>query len=559
MREIARLIRNKRFRKTSLMFFGFMFQFWWLGKTKRFMSPEKRDRKYKAVYLSQAKKFTSLALEMGGLIIKLGQFVSSRVDILPKEYTDTLSQLQDSVSHEKTEVVIERINEESSSSISDLFASFEETPVAAASLGQVHKATLLDGTIVAVKVMRPGIENIVALDLATLRVLIAFARRFTKIGKFVDLKDVYDEFDEVIIQELDYQKEANHLEKFRENFQGFPGVTVPKIYREYSTSKMLVMEFIEGVKINEITKLDEAEIDKSKLAKILYLSYLEQLLVDGFFHADPHPGNILIKPDGTIAYIDFGMVGSISNSMKENMFKLAMAVYLKDTSGLVEALDGLGFLRKQADKAALSKNAKMLLENFSGSGFDMKKLNNEDFLEEMRDFLYQQPFQIPARTNFLGKAIITVFSICMGLDSKFDFIKMAKPYVEDMMKSDTGNVGKDSVIDEVKDTLLKVIPASKKFFTVIDQLESGELRMRPSVAFENKIMVQQDNNNKKIIFAIFGTGLLLAGTQVLNDYFEVGVGLMLFGSIITLAQATRKSHTKRRRPPHGQMMNARNK
>lgn len=555
MREIARLIRNKRFRKTSLMFFRFMLQFWWLGKTKKFMSHEKKERKYHDLYLSQANQFTALALEMGGLIIKLGQFVSSRVDILPKEYTDTLSKLQDSVSPVETRAIIDRIEEEQSKSLDNVFSIFDQIPVAAASLGQVHKATLADGTKVAVKVMRPGIEEIVTLDLATLRVLIAFARRFTKVGKFVDLKDVYEEFEDVITLELDYEKEAQHIEKFRENFVGFPGVTVPEVYGDYSTSKMLVMEFIDGLKINEINALDDAGINKHKLAKILYLSYLQQLLEDGFFHADPHPGNILVKADGTIAYIDFGMVGNISNSMKENMFKLAMSVYLKDSNGVVDSLDGLGFLRAHADKGALGKNVKVLLENFTSNGFDMKQLNNDDFLEEMRDFLYQQPFQIPSRTTFLGKAIITVFSICMGLDSKFDLISLAKPYVEDMVKSEGSNIGKDSILDEVKDTVLKILPTSKKIFSAIDQLESGELRVRPSVAFENKIMAQQDANNKKLIFAIFGMGLVIAGTKVLDYSLDIGVGLMVLGSLITLVQAMRKTQTRRRRrAPHGKML-----
>jgi predicted unusual protein kinase regulating ubiquinone biosynthesis (AarF/ABC1/UbiB family) len=554
MHEIARLIRNKRFRKTSLMFFGFMAQFWWLGKIKGFMSQEKRDKKYHAIYQSQAIHFTKLAVEMGGLIIKLGQFVSSRVDILPKEYTDTLSLLQDSVSPEKTEMIITRIEEECKRPIHEVFTTFENTPVAAASLGQVHKATLPDGTTVAVKVMRPGIEEIVSLDLATLRVLIAFAGRFTKVGKFVDLKDVYQEFEEVITLELDYQKEAQHLERFRENFLGFPGITVPNLFDDYSSSKMLVMEFIDGVKINEFDKLDEVGINKGKLGKILYLSYLQQLLEDGFFHADPHPGNILVKKDGTIVYIDFGMVGSVSDSMKENMFRLAMAVYLKDSNGVVESLDGLGFLRKQADKGVLGKNVKVLLENLSGSGFDIKKLNNDDFLEELREFLYQQPFQIPSRSTFLGKAIITVFSICMGLNPKFDFIGLAKPFVEDMMKGETKNVGKDTILDEVKDVLLKVIPSSKKLYSVIDQLEAGDLRVRPSIAFENKIMAQQDANNQKLILAIFGLGMIIAGTQVLDYSINGAVGLMVLGSVVILFQAMRKTHSRRRRrPPHGKM------
>mgnify|MGYP000933581018 CR=1 FL=1 len=560
MREIGRLIFNKRFRRTCLMFFGFMTQFWWLGKTKKFMSPEKVDRKYHELYLSQARKFTSVAIEMGGLIIKLGQFVSSRVDILPKEYTETLSQLQDSVSPENTDAIIKRIEQERSGAMGASFASFDDHPVAAASLGQVHKATLLDGTVVAVKVMRPGIEEIVALDLKTLKVLIAYARRFTKVGKFVDLKDVYEEFEEVINQELDYEKEANHIEKFRENFREFPGLMVPEVYREHSSNKMLVMEFIDGVKINEIEKLDDSQINKSQLAKILYLSYLQQLLEDGFFHADPHPGNLLVKQDGTLVYIDFGMVGTISDSMKENMFRLAMAVYLKDSSGVVDSLDRLGFFRKQADKTTLSKSLKVILDNFSDGGFDIKKLNNEAFLEELRDFLYQQPFQIPSRTTFLGKAIITVFSICLGLDKKFDFISMAKPYVEDMMISETSNVGKDTIIDQVKESFLKLIPASKKVFTVIDRLESGELRVKPAASFEKNILMQQDRNNKKIILAIFGTGLMLTGTQLLSYSLKLGGAFMVVGGLITIVQTMRKSSRVRRKPPMGHgFMKSRNK
>jgi predicted unusual protein kinase regulating ubiquinone biosynthesis (AarF/ABC1/UbiB family) len=311
------------------------------------------------------------------------------------------------------------------------------------------------------------------------------------------------------------------------------------------------MEFIEGVKINEIQKLDEAGINKSNLAKILLLSYLKQLLEDGFFHADPHPGNILVKKDGTIAFIDFGMVGTVSDTMKENMFKLALGIYVKDFSGVVEALDGLGFLRKKADKIVLTKNIRVILENFSDGSFDFNKIDQGDFLEELRDFLYQQPFQIPSRTTFLGKAIITVFSLCKGLEDKFDFIAMAKPYVEDMMNSETSNVGKETIIDQVKESLLKVIPTSKKVFTLIDQMQSGELRVKPSVAFENKIIKQQDMNNKKIIYAILGTGLLLSGTQLLEHSFRVGVSFMVVGSLITVIQLMRKSTTKRRRPPRG--------
>ncbi|MEH7074899.1 ABC1 kinase family protein [Neobacillus drentensis] len=547
---MTRLLFNKRFRQTFFMFIGFFMQFWWLGKTKKFYHKDKVTQKYKVIYTAQAKKFARVAVEMGGLIIKLGQFVSSRVDILPKEYTDILSELQDSVAPVDSEIAVNRIEEELSGKVSEVFDSFAKDPVAAASLGQVHKAVLKNGENVAVKVMRPGIEATVALDLTTLKILIAFARRFTKVGKFVDLKDVYQEFEEVITDELDYIKEAKNIESFQESFCDFPGVTTPKVYWNLTTSKVLVMEFIEGVKINEVDKLEGMSINKKNLASILYLSYLKQLMEDGFFHADPHPGNLLVKKDGTLCYIDFGMVGNISNAMKENMVKLAMSIYLKDAGGIVEAFNDLGFLRKKADKSALTKNVKVLLTGFSEDGFKMEQINNEGFLEELREFLYEQPFQIPSRTTFLGKAIMTVFSICNGLDKEFDIIKNTKPYVEDIMSSDAVNPAKETVLDQIKTTFLKVIPTSRKVFNLIDQLESGEIRIHPSKAFEKNIIEQQAFQSRKIVIAMFGTGLLIAGAQLITGHQVVSIAMMCLGGLITISQAGGASGKKRRRRPH---------
>jgi predicted unusual protein kinase regulating ubiquinone biosynthesis (AarF/ABC1/UbiB family) len=546
MREITRLMFNKRFRKTFFMFMGFFFQFWWLGKTKRFLHKEKVKQKYQAIYVSQATKFVNAALELGGLIIKLGQFVSSRVDILPKAYTDILSELQDSVAPVDAAIAVNRIEQELSGSITYHFDSFDQSPVAAASLGQVHKAVLKNGEMVAIKVMRPGIEDTVSLDLSTLKVLIAFARRYTKVGKFVDLKDVYQEFEEVITEELDYIKEAKNIETFRDSFIDFPGVSVPNVYWELTTSKVLVMEFIEGVKINEIDKLEGVTVNKKKVASILYLSYLKQLLEDGFFHADPHPGNLLVKKDGTIAYIDFGMVGNVSDEMKENMIKLAMGIYLKDAGGIVDAFHDLGFLRKKADKTTLTKNVKAILAGFSDGEFNIENIKNEGFLEELREFLYEQPFQIPSRTTFLGKAIITVFSICNGLDKNFDLVALTKPYVEEMMSSETMNPAKETILDQVKNTFLKVIPTSRKVFNLIDQLEAGEIRVQPSKSFERNMLEQQAFQTRKIIRAIFGTGFLIAGALLYAENNLAGILFMVGGGVITILQLRRGRSTRRR-------------
>ncbi|WP_251549760.1 ABC1 kinase family protein [Neobacillus muris] len=548
MRELARLMGNKRFRTIFFMFISFFIQLWWLGKTKKHLSKETAAKKAKDLYSSQARKFIRTAEELGGLIIKLGQFVSSRVDILPKEYTDILSELQDAAAPVSGELVINRLEQELSGKVTEVFAHFDETPVAAASLGQVHKAILTNGDKAAVKVMRPGIEEIVTLDLAALKVLTSLARRLTKIGKFVDLKDVYDEFEEVITDELNYLTEAKNLQRFQTSFQDFPGVAVPSVYWELTTSKVLVMEYIDGVKINEIHKLKATAVDKKKLASILFIAYLKQFLEDGFFHADPHPGNLLVKQDGTLCFIDFGMVGTVSDGMRANMVKLALDIYLKDAGGIVEALAQLGFLRKHADMSALKKSVRVILSGFSAGQFHFEEINNEAFLEGMREFLYEQPFQIPSRMTFLGKAVMTVISICNGLDSEFDVITSTKPFVEDVIASETINPAKDTILNQAKETIVKMIPIARKMVQLVDQFESGDIRFQPSKAYERKLMMRQSRQTNKIILAIFGTGLFIAGSQILQLYHNPGLTMMTAGGVITLFQAIRKSEVKRRRP-----------
>jgi predicted unusual protein kinase regulating ubiquinone biosynthesis (AarF/ABC1/UbiB family) len=238
--------------------------------------------------------------------------------------------------------------------------------------------------------------------------------------------------------------------------------------------------------------------------------------------------------------------------MRENMFQLAMSVYLKDAGGLVEAFNKLGFLRKHADKSALTKNVKVILENLTDEGFNFNNLDKEEFLLEMREFLYQMPFQIPSQTTFLGKAIITVFSICNGLDKNFDFVGIAKPFVKDMMDEDDSDdsFARDTIIDQVKNVFLNVIPSTRKVLNVIDQLESGELRFKPSLTFENKMINQQARNTKRIINSIFGTGLLISGALILSEEQTIGISLMIFGSLTTLMQTRDKGERKRRRSPH---------
>ncbi|MNO19728.1 putative protein kinase UbiB [compost metagenome] len=378
MSEFFRLMKDLRFRRTMRMIFKFAWDFWWLGKQKSFIPTQRFEAKTKAFYQKQATHFTKTAMDMGGLIIKLGQHVSAQVDILPKEIIDELSKLQDSVDSVDFSEIQQKVESELGVSISEIFAEFSTTPIAAASLGQVHRATLRTGEDVAVKVMRPGVEDIIAIDWKSIQVSIRLLKRWTKIRDFMDLDAVYDEFHETVMDELDYQKEGRNAEEFQMQLIHRDDIVVPAIHWPYTTSKVLTMEFLEGVKINDFAKLDAWGVDRTTLAKSLLEIFIEQILVEGFFHADPHPGNVLVQSDGTIALIDFGMVGRIADDMKAQMVALLMAVYLKDAHGAIDALNRLRFLRRNVDLEVFSRNLTLLFEQINGDTFDLSFVTSGD-------------------------------------------------------------------------------------------------------------------------------------------------------------------------------------
>lgn len=555
MSEFFKLMKDIRFRRTMRMIFKFAWDLWWLDKQKNFIPSRRLETKTKALYRKQATYFTKTAMDMGGLIIKLGQHVSAQVDILPKEIIDELSKLQDSVDSVDFSEIQQKVESELKVSISEAFAEFSTTPIAAASLGQVHRATLRTGEEVAVKVMRPGVEDIIAIDFKSLQVAVRLLKRQTKIADFMDLDAVYDEFRETIMEELDYQKEGHNAEEFQLQLIHRDDIVVPGIHWSYTTSKVLTMEFLEGVKINDFAQLDAWGVDRTKLAKSLLEIFIEQILVDGFFHADPHPGNVLVQSDGTIALIDFGMVGRIADDMKAQMVALVMAVYLKDAHGAIDALNRLRFLRRNVDLEVFARNLTSLFEQINGDTFDLSFVTSGDNVEELRDFLYSQPFQLPANTTFLGKALGTVYGLCLGLDPEFDLIGTAKPYVEEVVRSDLRGSVFSNVVDEGKNLLKGILPTTKKFISAVDKMDSGNLRVKLSSSFEKKLIDTQNKNTQRIIATIIGAVSLLTAANMWNEVNPiVSYVLGAFGLLIMLSQL--KTRGRRRDVRHARQMNA---
>lgn len=538
---IIKFIKDKRFRTIIFMFLQFAVQIWWVNKKKRFLTVEKYQKQTKAIYRKQAVAFTNTATVLGGLLIKLGQFFSSRVDVLPEEYTSELAKLQDAVRPVGTNEIIKRIEEEYRRPISEVYTNFSQEPVASASLGQVHTADILGHTKVAVKILRPGIEAIIQTDFNALRFIVTFAKRYPKLSASVDLEQIYDEFVETTLDELDYIKEGQHADMFRANFSGDSRISVPEVYWEYTTKHVLTMEYVSGYKVNEYQALDRAGLDRAQIADTLISAYVQQLLSDAFFHADPHPGNLLVKDDGTLVFIDFGMVGRIEKGMRENLVAFVMALFKKDTDQMVTVFEKLGFLRPHADKRTLAKGLKIILGNVFEDP-NLNNVNSEEFLLELREFMYSMPFQIPAQTLFLGKSLLTIVGICGGLNPQLDFIKTLRPYAEELMSGEELGTGTQGfILDQAKKTLLEVVTLPEKLNRLITKLEDGEIRIHPSRSFEVTLLKSQTDQASRIVGAIFSCAFLISGVISLEGPYPKGGLVLLVLSALTFASFLKRS------------------
>lgn len=537
------------------MIFKFAWDFWWLGKVKFLMSRRRFAARQQALYRKQAAYFTTTAMDMGGLIIKLGQHVSAQVDMLPKEVIEELSKLQDSVEFVDFSEIRQKVERELGVSISEMYAEFSATPIAAASFGQVHRATLRTGEQVAVKVMRPGVEDIIAIDWKSIQVAISLLKRQKMITDFMDLDAVYDEFHDTIMEELDYQQEGHNAEEFKQQLAHRKDVVIPHIHWSCTTSQVLTMEFMEGVKINDFAKLEAWGVDRTRLATSLIEMFVEQILLNGLFHADPHPGNVLVQPDGTIALIDFGMVGRIPKDMKTQMVALLLAVYLKDAHGAIDALNKLRFLRRNVDLEVFSRNLTLLFEQINGDTFDLSFVTSGDNVEELRNFLYSQPFQLPANTTFLGKAIGTVYGLCTGLDPELDLVGTVKPYVEQVVRRDLRGSVISKVVEDGKNMLKDILPTTKKFMSAIDKMDSGGLRVKLASSLEQKLIETQNKNTQRLIATIIGAVLLLAGVNLWNEVNPiVSYVLGTLGLLVMLSQL--RTRQGRRDERHARQINA---
>lgn len=370
-------------------------------------------------------------IELGPTFIKIGQSMGTRADLLPLPFVVALGELQDNVPPYDNEIAFARIEKELGLKINEVYKEFELKPVAAASLGQVYRARLHTGEEVAVKVQRPNLEATIKGDLEILRKVADFAERFPQLNENADWSGMLREFNETIHEEMDYAAEGRNAERFRESFQRWSNVHVPRIHWNATTSKVLTMEYIHGTKVTDLDELNRRGISPEKVNRLLIRTYLKQLLEDGFFHADPHPGNLLVMHDGRLAFFDFGMVGRISPELQSKMIDAFFHVVGKDPAGIAQDLIELDFLKPGTNANSVRPVVEKMFEFHLN--LKLKDVNFKELTYDLADVMYDYPFRLPSNFTYIMRALMTLEGIGIITDPEFNFFETAKPYAKEFM------------------------------------------------------------------------------------------------------------------------------
>jgi len=530
---------------------------------------EKRLKKVKDEGLKKLKrkkiaiKLRRGLLELGPTFIKLGQLLSTRIDVIPKEYIDELVQLQDNVPGFSGTRAISIIEEELGSPLNDMYLTFETTPIAAASLGQVHAATLKEtGAKVAVKVQREGLQRLFDQDLKNLKILVQI---FDKLDPKLDGADrnwvrIYEESARLLYKEIDYRQEAENARRFKANFAGTEWIKVPEIIEELSSNRVLTMEYVEGIKINNIKAIEEKGIDRKLLAKRSAEAFLTQLCRHSLFHSDPHPGNLACDNvnGGRLIFYDFGMMDELSPVVRAGLVNLIFSIYENNAKLFCDALEQMGVLKSGSDRVSIESIARTFLDEFSAtlnepkggssnkssqiegkwvnemSADERARIRKERRLKlgaELLSVTSDVPFQFPPTFTFVFRAFTSLDGIGKGLDPSYDLTRLAKPYLRELLDLRDGSVAASAVKSFTKavgwrgEDIAATVQSPRNVAyikDVVKKLEQGDLKLRTRVLESERSFQRSELVQTAILCAVaFGSflnaSIILFVINILNS------------------------------------------
>jgi ubiquinone biosynthesis protein len=511
----------KRAKEIVLVFakfgFGYVFNFRFIQKDfgvseKSFRNKEETGRK---IQMSGPVRLRKALEELGPTFIKLGQVLSARPDLLPSAYTDELTNLQDNVPSFSFDKVKEQIKKEFGKDVDEIFDEFNKKPIAAASLSQVHQAKLKNGAEVAVKVQRPNIRRIIETDISILNRLAHFVEKRFSQSRFYQPSELVKEFSQIILQELDFYREARNIEGFCKNLDSGKAIFIPRVFWNFTTEKVLTMELAKGEKVNKVIQNKERKYNKKLVASRIINSFLEQVFQDGYFHGDPHPGNIFVLKNNAVAFLDFGIIGRLEDRDKNYLADLLVAINKKDTSRIIYIWKDMEIMNPLEESPSLRQELRVFLDKYYG--LESKKIHLGRLMEELIDIMVKYNIKAPTSFALLTKAFINVEGVCRQLDSEFNMVSFVEPYAKELVKKRYS----------FKEVLKKGSSLSKDFLGFLEKapqeiyfLSKGLREGKLSIGFKHEHLEDLtsviDRASNRIAFGLITAALIVGSSFVMT-------------------------------------------
>ncbi len=518
-----------------------MFSYFWLNLRSKFLGQAYYARRITALHLRNAERVKSAILQLNGLFIKIGQLLSILSNFLPEEFQKPLAELQDKIPPRPFDQVRERVERELGQSPESLFARFDETPLAAASIGQAHRAQLHDGTEVVVKVQHADIEEIARIDLEIMRRLTVFISFFFHIK---GMGYMYTQVRKMIEEELDFASEARYMTQIAANLPKEERIFVPEVHPDFSTTRVLTTTFYEGVKISDLAQLEAWKIDRRDLAVRLLRVYCKMLLQDGLYHADPHPGNILVQQDGSLVLLDFGATGQLSPAMREGIPQLIEAAVKKDTPGMVDAFRTMGFIAEGREASLMAEQMIAALQNFLQNEVQLDGLNFKDIkinsLDNSLTQLIQDiglsgisgAVQVPKDWVLLNRMLTMLLGLCNMLDPKLNPLEVVRPYAKDFVLGKQGDF--ISLIRKyLQGSLVNALSLPDELRQTLQKARQGKIEtLNPDVRDSARLLYLVIQQVLFVILGIvaggFGWWLRQKGNFTASNYAFIAAGVFAF-------------------------------
>jgi ubiquinone biosynthesis protein len=466
--------------------------------------------------------------ELGPSFIKLAQLLASRPDLITSSFADEFKKLQDEVPPFPVSEAKRIIEEELKKPAEEIFAEFRDEPVAAASIAQVHYARLQDGSDVIVKVQRPGIREQIETDVTILTAVARLLERHVPESRFFNPSGIVDEFSRTLRKELDFVGEAKNCSRFRRSFEENPDIYIPRIHGNYVTEKVIVMERIQGVRIDDIPGIVGMELDRTRLVKICVDAYFRMILENGFFHADPHPGNILVTREGMLAFVDFGIVGSVTPEMMETMANTFLALIHRDFDGLIDQYIELGYVPEDVDIDKFRREFKTdllyLLEPLYG--MTLQEINFAQYLDIITHIALKHRMQIPSDLLLINKAMLILENIGRELDPGFDFIAAAEPYAEKIVKN---RYSPSKIVEKAGRNVMELgdflFLFPKQVKMIVRKFLRDDIHLKMTHIGLDRFITEMDRSSNRVTFGLIIAAMLLSSAIMQSS----GVGSRIFG------------------------------